>query len=212
MRWAMVASGTRNARAISAVVRPQSTLSASAVRASVDSTGWHAVKTRRSRSSPKSGPVSTSISTCCRWPSSRPISSCLRSSRWSRRSRSIARCLAVDISQAPGFGGTPASGHFSRAMTSASCASSSARPTSPTIRASPAISRAASIRQTASMARCVSETVTAPSQLATPVAASRISRRRPACAIPRACAARARLLQESAPPPRNPPRRTPPAR
>src|SRR5262252_3776899 len=51
----------------------------------------------------------------------------------------------------------PDSGHFSSAVTSASCASSSARPTSRTIRASPAISRADSIRQTALIARWVSE-------------------------------------------------------
>ena len=78
-----------------------------------------------------------------------------------RRSRSIARCLAVAISQAPGLSGTPVSGHCSSAATSASCASSSARPTSRTMRASPAMSRADSMRQTASMARWVSVAVTA---------------------------------------------------
>ena len=57
-----------------------------------------------------------------------------------RRSWSIARCLAVAISQAPGLSGTPARGHCSSAATSASCASSSARPTSRTMRARPAIS------------------------------------------------------------------------
>ena len=48
------------------------------------------------------------------------------------------------------------SGHCSSAATSASWASSSARPTSRTIRASPAISRADSIRQTASIVRWIS--------------------------------------------------------
>jgi hypothetical protein len=52
MRCAIVASGTRNARAISSVVRPPSRRRVSATRASVDSTGWQAVKTSRSRSSP----------------------------------------------------------------------------------------------------------------------------------------------------------------
>ena len=80
----------------------------------------------------------------------------------SRRKRSIARCFAVAMSQAPGLSGTPDSGHRSSAATSASCARSSARPTSPTIRASPAISLADSIRQTASIARCASEAVTSP--------------------------------------------------
>src|SRR5258706_9459716 len=60
------------------------------------------------------------------------------------------------MSQAPGLSGTPDCGHCSRAMTRASCARSSARPTSRTIRISPAISRGDSIRQTASMARWVS--------------------------------------------------------
>src|SRR5947207_11560335 len=59
------------------------------------------------------------------------------------------------MSHAPGFSGTPDSGHFSSAVTSASCASSSASPTSRTRRASAATSRAHSIRNTASMARWV---------------------------------------------------------
>src|SRR5260370_1989647 len=65
------------------------------------------------------------------------------------------------MSQAPGLSGTPDSGHFSSAATRASCASSSARPTSRTIRARPAMSLADSILQTAWIARCVSEAVTA---------------------------------------------------
>ena len=48
----MVGSGTRKARAISSVVRPPSRRSVSAMRASVESTGWQAVNTRRNRSSP----------------------------------------------------------------------------------------------------------------------------------------------------------------
>ena len=58
-----------------------------------------------------------------------------------RRIRSIARCFAVAISHAPGLSGTPDSGHCSSAATSASCASSSARPTSRTMRVRPAIRR-----------------------------------------------------------------------
>src|SRR5712692_8131685 len=56
------------------------------------------------------------------------------------------------MSQAPGLSGTPDSGHCSSAATRASCARSSARPTSPTIRARPAMTLADSIRQTASIA------------------------------------------------------------
>ena len=53
------------------------------------------------------------------------------------------------------------SGDCSSATTSASCASSSATPTSRTIRARPAINLGDSIRKTASMARCVADAVTA---------------------------------------------------
>jgi hypothetical protein len=49
-----------------------------------------------------------------------------------------------------------------RGATRASCARSSARPTSRTIRARPAMSRGDSIRQTASIVRWVSEAATAP--------------------------------------------------
>src|SRR5580658_281630 len=73
----------------------------------------------------------------------------------------MARCFAVAMSQAPGLSGMPVRGHCSSAITSASCASSSARPTSRTSRARPAMSLADSIRQTASMARWVSVAVMA---------------------------------------------------
>jgi len=52
-----------------------------------------------------------------------------------------------------GLSGTPDSGHWSSAASSASWARSSASPTSRTIRVSPAMSRADSILQTASIAR-----------------------------------------------------------
>src|SRR6267378_2762723 len=73
----------------------------------------------------------------------------------------MARCFAVDISQAPGLSGMPEPGHCSRAATRASWANSSAMPTSRTMRVSPAMMRADSMRQTASMARWVSVEVTA---------------------------------------------------
>src|SRR3712207_3551072 len=53
------------------------------------------------------------------------------------------------MSQAPGLSGTPDCGHCSSAATSASCARSSATPTSRVSRVSPAMSRGDSIRQTA---------------------------------------------------------------
>src|SRR5215510_8843931 len=73
----------------------------------------------------------------------------------------MARCLPVAMSHAPGRSGIPDSGHCSKAATNASWASSSATPTSRTMRVRPAISLADSILQTASMARCVSVAVTA---------------------------------------------------
>ena len=66
---------------------------------------------------------------------------------------SIARFFALCISQAPGFSGMPESGHCRRAASNASWASSSAWPTSRVRRVRPPISFAASIRQTASIAR-----------------------------------------------------------
>src|SRR5215213_8730383 len=158
MRGATVAVGDRNARAISSVVRPATMRRVSATRASVDSTGWQQMNTRRSRSSSIGLSIAASRSGVSSVSISRPISSVLRSRTLLRRIRSIARCLAVAMSQAPGLSGTPDSGHCSRAATSASWARSSARPTSRTTRTRPAISRADSIRQTASIARCASAT------------------------------------------------------
>src|SRR5262245_14240785 len=88
------------------------------------------------------------------------MSSCFRSAMVLRRIVSMALRLAAAMSQAPGLFGTPDSGHCSSAATSASCARSSAKPTSRTMRVRPAISFADSIRQTASIARWVLVSVT----------------------------------------------------
>ena len=64
IRCATVASETRNARAISLVVRPPSRRSVSATRASVESTGWQAVKMRRRRSSSNGSSIAASRSGC----------------------------------------------------------------------------------------------------------------------------------------------------
>ena len=97
MRWAMVGSGTRNARAISSVVRPPSRRSVSATRASVDSTGWQVVKIRPQQvvadlvvERPRRGPASARA---CAPRARAPSSSCLRSSVAPRRSWSIAAVL-----------------------------------------------------------------------------------------------------------------------
>src|SRR6266566_1660908 len=110
---------------------------------------------RLSRSSPTSSSIAAARSASgltCLASSSRATCSCFLSCilRW--RSRSMARCFAVAMSHAPGLSGTPAFGHCSSAMTRASCARSSAMPTSPTSRARPAMSLADSIRQTPSIA------------------------------------------------------------
>ena len=126
--------------------------------------GWQAVKMRPSSSSPKSSSIAASASAAPSNASSSvlAISACLRWRILSRRSASMARRLAVAISQAPGLAGTPAPGHSASAMTSASCASSSARSTLRIMRARPAISLARSMRKIASIARCVSPALMPP--------------------------------------------------
>ena len=170
MRCAIVGSATRNARAISSVVRPPSRRSVSATRASVDSTGWHAMKTSRSRSSPMSSSIDRLRD--------RGDGVCLVAIRSRGRARRACvsdraccgaggRCRGASRSASatrPGCPGRRTCGHCSSAATSASCASSSARPTSRTMRASPAMSRADSMRQTASISRWMSAAVTAADQ------------------------------------------------
>src|SRR4249919_2917797 len=162
IRCATVASLTRKARAISAVVSEPTRRMVRATRASVASTGWQAVKIRLSRSSSISSPAASAGSSSAsreRSSTARPSSSSLRAAISLWRSRSIARFLAVAISQAPGLSGTPVRGHRSSAARSASWARSSATPTSPVIRASAAISRVDSILQTASIARRASRSL-----------------------------------------------------
>ena len=84
-------------------------------------------------------------------PRSRAIWAYLSWSVVLRRMRSMARCFAVAVSHAPGFGGMPVEGQRSNATTNASWARSSASPTSRTMRATVAITRADSMRQIASI-------------------------------------------------------------
>ena len=123
-RWDIVASGTRNARAISAPVRPPTAWSVSATRASSASAGWQQVKSRLSRSSPTSarrsgrgsGSLSRSILATASPSSARSLSqlpsNISRSEVWRRRSRSITRLRATVNSHAAGdcghAGGGPA--------------------------------------------------------------------------------------------------------
>jgi len=154
MRCAIVVSGRRKALAISSVVSPPRSRRVRATRASAERTGWHATRTSRSRSSatPSSIAVSKSAGTCGSADASFSMASCFRCSIRRRRSWSSARFFAVVMSHAPGLWGMPVCGHDSRATTSASCARSSASPTSRTMRTRPPISLTDSTRQTASMA------------------------------------------------------------
>ena len=108
MRCATVASETRKARAISAVVRPPSSRSVSAIRASVESTGWQQVNTSRSRSS-----ATSSTSSAARLGGERDLelaarapAACARASRRgaARRSRGAWRWPSA---RRPGCPGRP---------------------------------------------------------------------------------------------------------
>src|SRR5256885_3720279 len=145
-RCAIVASGTRNARAISPVVRPATERSVSATCASRASAGWQHVKMSSSRSSGRALAVVTFGSSS---------SAIFSSYRFARRSRSMPLRLAVVMSHAPGLAGTPSRGQCSSAATSASCTHSSARSKSPRLRTRAAVSRPASSRKTAATASCV---------------------------------------------------------
>src|SRR5688500_16962975 len=141
MRWAIVVSATRKARAISATVSPPSMRSVRATRASGERAGWQQVNTSRRRSS-STGPVGSggvsSVIIIAAW--------CLASRRDSRRMRSIALLPAVVVSHAPGLGGKPSTGHRSTAVRRASLTASSATSRSPKRRASEATTRPCSSR------------------------------------------------------------------
>ena len=137
----MVASGTRKARAISAVVSPPSVRNVRAMRASGASVGWQQVKIRRNWSSAMalSGMGSDldvgSASRRARASAAR----CLPGRLTSRRSRSLALLRAAVMIQAAGLSGVPVRGQRSRAATNASCTASSARSKSPRRRMSDAV-------------------------------------------------------------------------
>jgi len=105
IRAAIVASLTRNARATSAVDRPQISRNVSATCACPDSAGWQQVQTSRSRSSGIASGCSGNAST-----SSCTSSGSVRRSTASRRTTSRARRRATVVSHAPGFAGMPAAG------------------------------------------------------------------------------------------------------
>ena len=164
IRCAIVVSGTRNAVAISCVVRPPKSRSVSATRASAGSTGWHAMNTSRSRSSLTTSSGASSKLAETESSSPRAICSRLRSARRACRSASKARLRAAVISQAPGLSGILDSLQRESASTNASCASSSARSTLRISRTSIAISLGDSIRQIAAATRWTSGADMTPDQ------------------------------------------------
>src|SRR5688500_18130344 len=148
-RCAIVASGTRNARATSAVVSPPRSRSVSATCTFGASAGWQQVKIRRSWSSCTTSSSSTALDSS-RARSS--IAAAWRSSRdASRRKRSTARLRAVVMIHPAGFGGTPLRGHRSSAAVNASCTASSAASMSPQTRTSTDTARPYSSRKTRSI-------------------------------------------------------------
>src|ERR1700674_2790891 len=139
MRWATVASVSRNALAISPVVNPATARSVSATCASCESAGWQHVKISRRRSS------ASAASGLMSEPSS---SASFSRYRLSRRKRSMARRRAVVISHAPGLSGMPCSGHVSRAASRLSWTTSSAMSKLPMRRTMAPTSLPASSRKT----------------------------------------------------------------
>ena len=114
-RFAIVASGTRNARAISES-RARRAVAASVRSARRRERGMAAGE---HEPQPVVGYVARPFRFLSRWSTSAAWA--WRSLRdASRRSRSIARFRAVVVSQPPGFGGSPVAGHRSLATTNAS--------------------------------------------------------------------------------------------
>ena len=122
----MVASGTRNARAISAVVRPPTARRVSAICEAGDSAGWQHMNSRMSVSSGPAGAVSAAGASHCPGSVHRATVSSRRWRACSLRSRSVSLREATVISQPRGLSGTPSAGHCVAAASSASCTASSA--------------------------------------------------------------------------------------
>ncbi len=102
MRWAMVASGTRNAAAIWALVRPPTARSVSASCDGGESAGWQ----HRNRTVNVSSSSATSAPGGGSWANA---TSSRRVLDASARRASISRLVATAISQPRGFTGTPSS-------------------------------------------------------------------------------------------------------
>src|SRR5271167_2509159 len=140
-RLAMVASGTRKARAMAGTSSRASVRSERATWASWPSAGWQQVKIRRSISSRRelSGSIASIASSI--WSGAAPVphrnaAVSLAARADSRRSRSSALRRATTASQARGLSGIPVLGQASRAVIVASESASSATARSPMVLAS----------------------------------------------------------------------------
>ena len=147
MRCAIVVSGTMNARAISAVVRPPRARSVSEIADGGVRLGWQQRKNRIRLSSLSTGSTSTTSS------------SAERSSRRRREARlrtsSVTRRSATATSQPRGLSGAPSRGHCTAAASRASWTASSARAKSPDRRATAPRTCGASGRSRSSSGRAV---------------------------------------------------------
>ncbi len=118
IRWAIVASGTRNARAISAVVKPPTARNVNAIAEAGVNAGWQHMKRRTSVSS-SCGAVSMAVGSVL-W----AASSATSLSRWRRadslRMWSAIRRKATCVSHARGLSGRPSRGHCIAAASDAS--------------------------------------------------------------------------------------------
>src|SRR5580704_11399776 len=124
IRCAIVASGTRNALAISAVVKPPTARRVRAIAEDEVRAGWQHINSKMSVSS---GSISDSIS-----PAGATVSTSFATavSLWRRaislRTWSVMRRDATWINHPRGFSGTPSCGHCVKAAIIASCTASSA--------------------------------------------------------------------------------------
>ena len=141
----MVASLTRNARAISRVDSPPTVFRVSATRPASGSAGWQQVNSSRSRSSPYVLPYGSSSGSAAGCSAQALSSASLLASVRRRRNTSNARWWAVVVSHAAGLSGVPSRGQRTSARSTASCTQSSARSQSPVSRI-----RAATIRSRSS--------------------------------------------------------------
>ena len=144
IRWAIVASGTRNAFAISAVVSPPTARSVSASCDGTESEGW---QHRNSSVSVSSRAASSSLTGRSR----AVVVSSRRRRALSLRHSSTRRRDATVSSHDRGSSGTPCSAHCCVAASSASCTASSQASNCPWRRASAPRTCGASSRSRSSM-------------------------------------------------------------